>query len=116
MKFWIYIEKELTEIQSDFEKILGVNNLYSDYENLWEWIESSDRKSNIYLNISRPHNWKKGEYEKPIMIIIQSNNGEELNEQEIAEKIKKELKCDVFAGEIFTDKNDNPIIGEKRKY
>ena len=116
MKFWIYLEKELTEIQSNFEKIFVVDNLYNDYENVWEWIESKDRESSIYLNISRPHDWKKGEYDKPIMIIVESNNGTELNEQEIANKIKRELKCDVFAGEIFAEKQDNPIIGEKRKY
>ena len=116
MKFWIYIEKELSDLQTDFEKIFGVNNLYWDYENVWEWIESSERKSELYLNISRPHDWVKGEYDKPIMIRVESNNGAELIESEIAFKIKKQLNCEVYAGEIHADRNDNPVIGEKRKY
>ena len=99
MKFWIYLEKELRELQPEFEKIFGVDNLYRDYENVWEWLESSDKKSKFYLNISRPHDWEKGEYEKPIMIIVESNIEEPLNEEEIAKMIKEELKCDVFAGE-----------------
>jgi len=116
MKFWIYLKRELTDLQSDFEKIFGVDNLYNDYENVWEWIESSDRKSNIYLNISRPHDWNKGVYEKPIMIKVESNNGIKLNEEKIAKSIKERLKCEVFAGEIFADENDNPVIKEERKY
>ncbi len=116
MKFWIYLERDLIDLQPEFEKIFRVNNLYRDYENVWEWIESSDRKSNLYLNISRPHDWEKGEYKKPIMIIVESNNGIELNESEIALRIKKQFNCDVFAGKIYTDQNDNPVIEEKRKY
>jgi len=116
MKFWIYLKKELTDLQSDFEKIFGVDNLNNDYENVWEWIESSDRKSDIYLNISRPHDWNKGEYGKPIIIKVESNNGIKLNEEKIARSIKERLKCEVFAGEIFADKNDNPVIKEERKY
>ena len=116
MKFWIYIERDLIELQPKFEKIFGVDNLYRDYENVWEWIESSDRTLNIYLNISRPHDWEKGEYDKPIMITVESNNENKLNEEEIASMIKNGLKCEVFAGEIFADENDNPVIGEKRKY
>ena len=91
MKFWFYIEKELSDLQSDFERIFEVNNLYRDYENVWEWIESSDRKSDFYLNISRQHNWEKGEYDKPILLIVESNNESNLNESELAFKIKKYL-------------------------
>ena len=116
IKFWIYIDRELSELQPKFEKIFGVDNLYRDYENVWEWIESSDSASSLYLNISRTHDWEKGEYNKPIMITVESNTEEDLNEEKIANLIKDELNCEVFTGEIFADNNDNPIIGEKRKY
>ena len=116
MKFWIYLEKELSDLQSDFEKIFEVDNLYHDYENVWEWVESSDRESNTYLNVSRPHDWSKGEYDKPIVIIVESNNGTELIEVEIAHRIKAQLNCEVFAGKIHADRNDNPVIEEERKY
>lgn len=116
MKFWFYIAKELSDLESDFQRIFEVNNLYRDYENVWEWIESIDRKSKVYLNISRQHNWEKGEYDKPIILIIESNNVSRLNEAEIAFKIKKEFNCPVYAGEINIDQNDNPIIGVNREY
>ena len=116
MKFWIYLERGLTDLQPDFKNIFGVDNLYYDYENVWEWIESSDKKSKIYLNISRPHDWKKGEYDKPIMITVESNNGTELIEVEIAHRIKAQFNCEVFAGKIHADRNDNPVIEEERKY
>lgn len=115
MNFWIYLERELIDLQTDFEKIFSVNNLYHDYENVWEWIESSDRDSEIYLNISRPHDWKKGEYDKPIMIRVESRL-KNLSEETIANAIKNEFRCNVFAGEISVDENDNSVIIEKRKY
>ena len=110
------MKKELSDLQTDFEKIFRVDSLYRDYENVWEWIESNDHKSNFYLNISRPHDWEKGEYDKPIMIIVESNSETKLNELEIAFKIKKQLNCRVYAGEIHADRNNNPVIGEKREY
>ncbi len=116
MKFWIFINRELSELQSDFEIIFGVNNLYHDYENVWEWLESVDRKSNFYLNISRIHNWERGEYNEPIMIIVESNIGDILNESEIALSIKKQLNCHVFAGQIQVDEKDKALIIEQRKY
>jgi hypothetical protein len=100
MKLNIYLKRELRELQPEFEKILGVDNLCRDYENNWEWLESRDTNSNYYLNISRPHNWKIGEYEKPIEIIIKSNLGEPLNGDLIIEKIKEGFKCDVVMVDI----------------
>ncbi|MGB0521661.1 MAG: hypothetical protein ACPGJS_01815 [Flammeovirgaceae bacterium] len=116
MKFWIYSEKELADLQSGFEKIFEVDNLYHDYENVWEWIESIDKKASYYLNIRRPHNWEHGVYDKPIIIKVETNDGTDIDEIKIALKIKSEFRCDVFAGEIFADSDDNPIIKEERKY
>ncbi len=116
MKFWIYLERELSDLQWEFEKIFGVDNLYRDYENVWEWLESSDQNSEYYLNISRSHNWKTGDFDKPIMIIAQSNTPEKLDEASIAKRIKDRLACDVFAGEITIDSWDKIVIGDHRTY
>ena len=116
MKYWIYISEELKELKPLFEKVFEVDNLYFDYENVWEWIESSNKNSKYYLNIARTHVDLKGEYNKPIMILVKSNAKEELDEQGIAFRIKHVLKCDVYAGDICADDNDNPIIGRHRKY
>ena len=116
MKFWIYLKKELFDLQPDFEKIFGVNNLYRDYENVWEWLESADNNESIYLNISRPHNWDTGDYDKPILIRVESNTEEKPDERTIAMLIKKQFGCDVFAGDISIGSNREPVIQEERKY
>lgn len=116
MKFWIYLDKELVELKPDFEKLFGVENLYHDYENVWEWIESADRNSEIYLNISRTHDGISGDYDKPIMIKIEAHDALQLNEWEIAMKVKEHINCEVFAGEIHADQDDNPVILEERRY
>lgn len=116
MKFWIYLERELSNLQPEFERIFKVDNLYHDYENIWEWLESKDRNSLYYLNISRPHDWNKGIYDKPILIKVESNEGKQLDESIIARMIRDELRCDVFAGEISGDENDGSQSIEIRKY
>ncbi len=116
MKFWIYLERELSELLPEFKKIFGVNNLYYDYENVWEWIESKNENSKYYLNISRSHDWNKGDYDKPIMIKIKSNSNKKLNEEEIAKMIKEKFRCDVFVGEILVESSDNILIKNSKKY
>ena len=116
MKFWIYLERELSDLILDFETIFGIDNLYRDYENVWEWITSSDTAATYDLNISRTHNWEKGNYDKPIIIIVKSEDRDSMNEVEIALRIKHHFKCDVYAGEIKVDSDDNPIFGKHRTY
>ena len=116
MKFWIYLERELSDLQSEFEEIFGVNNLYRDYENVWEWLESEDDTAKFNLKISRSHNWKTGDYDKPILILVHSESEPVLNESQIAMRIKDRFNCDVFAGEITFESYDKIIIGDHRKY
>jgi hypothetical protein len=116
MKFWIYIEKELIDLLPHFEKIFEVDNLYRDYENVYEWLESENRELKYYLNISRPHNWDKGEYDKPIIIIIEDNKQNPIDANKIADRIKGELNCDVFSGEIYYDSKDQPLIKTSNKH
>lgn len=117
MKFWVYSTIELIELKTQFEEVFKGHNLYHDYENFWEWIESENRNSSFYLNISRAHHdWQKSRFNEPIIIMIEPNNGQKLNEEEIALMMKDKLECEVFAGEISIGKNDKIIIGRKKKY
>ena len=116
MKFWIYIERELTDLLPQFEKIFEVDNLYHDYENVYEWLESENRNLKYYLNISRPHDWNKGLYDKPMIIIVENNGNDQIDADSIAKRIKKELECDVFSGEIYFDSKDEPLIKSSYKY
>ncbi|MCB9333910.1 MAG: hypothetical protein H6574_22875 [Lewinellaceae bacterium] len=99
-KFWLYLEIELTDLLPRFERIFQVDNLYRDYENVWEWIESRDSTGEIYLNISRSHNWENGNYSEPIQIILAHNSKEPIDEDEIGRKLLEEFKTPVFYGEL----------------
>jgi hypothetical protein len=116
MKCWIYLEKELSELQEGFESIFEVNNLYRDYENVWEWIESEHRNAPFYLNISRSHDWSKGDYDQPIMILVESTEGKHLDEKEIALKIKNQFNCAVFVGEYTINTNDKVETTIRQEY
>lgn len=96
----MFLEIELTDLLPRFEKIFQVNNLYQDYENVWEWIESKDRASKFYLNISRSHDWEKGTYSEPINMIIEKNLKEPINEDEIGKKLFDEFRTTIFFGEL----------------
>lgn len=113
--FWIYLEREFTDLMPEFEKILGVNNLYRDYESTWEWIESKDRKARYFINIRRSHNWKQGDYNEPIHITIEPTTGQNIQEEYLAKLLKDGLHCDVFACEV-SHKDGKVLFEGTRKF
>jgi hypothetical protein len=70
--FWLYLEIELLELLPRLEKIFPNLKIQRDYENVWEWLESFE--NGFKLNVSRSHNWEKGDYFDPIKIEIYSEN------------------------------------------
>ena len=105
-RFWMFLEIELTDLLPRFEKVFGVDNLYRDYENVWEWLESKDRESEFYLNISRSHDWKKGNYDEPINMIIEKNSKELIDEDKIGRMLFKEFKITIYFGELKIETRD----------
>ena len=101
MCVWMFLEIELSDLISKFEKVFQVDNLYYDYENVWEWIESKDRKGEIYLNVSRSHDWEKGNYSEPINMIVEKNSKEPINEDAIGKKLSEEFRTTIFWGELW---------------
>ena len=81
-----------------------------------EWLESENKDLKYYLNISRPHDCNKGVYSKPIIILVEHNEKDQLNADSIAERIKRELNCDVFSGEIYYNSGDEPLIKSSHQY
>ena len=96
-----------------FEKAFGVDNLYRDYENMWEWLESKDRESEFYLNISRSHDWEKGNYDEPINMIIEKNSKELIDEDEIGRMLFKEFKITIYFGELKIETRDRENYSTK---
>lgn len=109
----MYLEVELTDLLPRFEKAFQIDNLYRDYENVWEWLESKDRKSEFYLNISRSHNWKKGNYFEPINMIIEKNSEESISEDEIGKRLFNEFKTTIYFGELEIETKDRENYSTK---
>lgn len=97
INFWTYSKREISDLKPEFENEFQVK-LIRDYENVWEWIWNGNQP-NKKINISREHNYKTGEYSKPLRIKISWNNSE-LQSDEITAKIQRILKSDLFIGTI----------------
>ena len=94
---WTFSNKEINELKPEFEKEFETN-LIRDYENDWEWIWNGSQPENK-INISREHNWKTGEFSKPLRINITWSISE-LQRDEIIRKVQKVLKSDLHFGTI----------------
>tara|TARA_R110000850_G_scaffold271377_1_gene405600 strand:- start:75 stop:437 length:363 start_codon:yes stop_codon:yes gene_type:complete len=113
MTFWIFLERELFDLLPIFENAFGVDNLYRDYENEWEWVESLNNESPVFINARRPHNWKQGEYLKPIVITIKQNS-KKFGKEQILSILSEKFKCDAFQGKVEYLGGTDLILTEKK--
>jgi len=97
ISMWTYSKREILDLKPEFE-IAFKTKLIRDYENDWEWIWNGEEPINK-INISREHNWKTGEYSKPIRINI-SWNPNQSDENTIIEKVQNVMKSDLHFGTI----------------
>ena len=101
LTLWCYLDDEIVDLKSRFEKAFRSDELMRDYENDWEWIYGFSDLNNCMINISREHNMKNGLKEKPLRIRIETVNDltdELLNETISA--IQTEFKATVYFGTI----------------
>jgi hypothetical protein len=113
MNYWFYLNKELSDISDQLQQIFGINSLQRDYENHWEWLEGKSEDSTTYINVSRPHNWKTGEYNEPIRIRLEMDvkNENELNLiQSFGNKLSTVFKEEVYFGNVV------PLEGNSLKF
>lgn len=99
-RFWMFLEIELSDMLPRLEKVFQVNNLHRDYENVWEWLESTDKAEELYFNISRSHNWEVGNYTDPICLLVEKTTGEPLEVEAIGRKLSIEFETTVYYGEL----------------
>lgn len=102
------LARELDDCSKDIMAIFDVADFSRDYEDTWEWVTSS-KGERLKVNISRPHNWKTGEYEVPVMIHV-SGPADRLNDElffKSAQKIADRLQTEVWIGRPnFRNQND----------
>lgn len=102
------LARELEDCGKDIMAVFGVADVSRDYENVWEWIESS-KSEQMHVNISRPHNWKTGDYDVPVIVRV-SGPPDRLADELFfgyAQQIANRLRTDVWVGRpIFQPDND----------
>ena len=99
-KYWTFCKVELTNLKSELEETLRIE-LERDYENLWEWVWNLKRTDEIEFNFSREHNWKTGEYDKPLRIIISTFvELDKKTKTNILNSILSVIKNDIYEGEF----------------
>lgn len=79
--------------------IFQITDYQRDYENAWEWIEG-DNHEGTKVNISRTHNWKTGNYERPILISVSAPVLSEEKLSDYALQLANTLKTEVWIGKV----------------
>jgi len=115
LTIWAYVEQEISDLKPMFEDVFNVR-LTRDYENVWEWIWNGNDSKN-QINISREHNMKSGDYNKPLRIKLNWEN-QKIEKEVIIKQLQTILKTQLLIGEIenIGRENSDYIIQEIIEY
>jgi hypothetical protein len=107
LTYWTYSNIELDDLIKPISELLNTTELIRDYENVWEWIQGESTELKSKINISREHNWKKGKFDKPLILTFEYRG---LRKNKIIKKIGQTLvnffERDINFGTIHILKND----------
>ena len=101
------LARELEDCAKDIMAVFGVTDFQRDYEDTWEWIEGESAER-LRVNISRPHNWKTGEYEVPVIVKV-SGRASRLTDELFAldaQRLAGALKTEVWSGTGASGKSE----------
>lgn len=105
--YWTYIEKEMSDLIEIFEQMFPDLKFYRDYEDTWEWIQTEDRNTKNYLNISRRHNWETGIYDDKLKISIELiTPTKSENIDRFGMELKNRLQTKIYFGEVIAVKQN----------
>jgi hypothetical protein len=105
--FGIRLARELDDCAKDIMAVFRVSDFYRDYEDTWEWVEG-DNSDGLHVNVSRPHNWKSGEYDVPIVVRVSGPIDRVTSEfvSQCGQSLADRLQAEVWIGRVVTeDKN-----------
>lgn len=102
--FGFRLARELDDCGKDIMAVFGVSDFYRDYENTWEWVEG-DGLGGLHVNISRPHNWKTGDYEIPVVVRVSGPINKLTRDflSQSAQRLADCLQTEVWIGNVLTD-------------
>lgn len=102
--FGFRLARELDDCGKDIMAVFGVLEFYRDYEDTWEWVEGDDLDG-LHVNVSRPHNWKSGEYDIPVVVRI-SGPIDRLSREFLSQSGQRLADClrtEVWIGKVLTE-------------
>ena len=102
--FGFRLARELDDCGKDIMAVFGVSDFSRDYEDTWEWVEG-DSQDGLYINVSRPHNWKAGEYDIPVVVRVSGPitalTREFLSDR--GQQLANRLQTEVWIGNVATN-------------
>ena len=100
------LSRELDECGKDIMAVFGVSDFYRDYEDTWEWLEGNG-SNGLQVNVSRPHNWKSGEYGIPVTVRVSAPIDRLSSEflSAMGQRLADCLQTEVWIGNVMADSN-----------
>ena len=102
--FGFRLARELDDCGKDIMSVFGVSGFDRDYEDTWEWVEG-DGPDGLHVNVSRPHNWKGGEYDIPVVVRVSGSNDRLTKEflSQSGQRLADRLQTEVWIGNVVTN-------------
>jgi hypothetical protein len=102
--FGFRLARELDDCGKDIMAVFGVTDFYRDYEDTWEWVEG-DGQGGLHVNVSRPHNWKTGDYDVPVVVRVSGPLDRLTSEflSQCGQNLANRLHTEVWIGNVLTD-------------
>jgi hypothetical protein len=110
LTFWTFTKMELIDIGPILGKIFPAIEFTRDYEDTWEWLEGTSPSNELYVNVSRKHNWNKGVHDSELVFSIGTVNNSEEEVDRLGSLIRLELGEATYYGQ------QKYIKGNERQY
>ena len=108
--YWFFVDREMKDFVQDVDIFACLRDIHWDFEDTWEWYEYGSLNDALYINISREHDWIKGNYESPVLLRY-TRLGTDI--QQIGASISHQLGVTVFYGEVaYKNGNDMALLEE----
>jgi len=110
LTFWTFIQKEILDIEPILGRMFPTIDFIRDYEDTWEWTNGTSLNNELYVNVSRKHNWDKGVYDSELVFNIGTENNSEDEIDRLGHLIRVGLGEKTYYGQ------QKYIKGNEREY
>lgn len=102
--FGFRLARELDDCCKYIMAVFGVTDFDRDYEDAWEWVERGG-PNRLHVNIARTHNWKSGEYDRPVVVRVSGPAAALTREflSDCGQQLVDRLQTEVWTGNMVTN-------------